>query len=103
MLVEMPVVVYKLSEYDNINNITLDTDVLSKIDFLKEMYSRVQQNNDNGYNKKKKSLSFIDRTCCWVAPKFMEMIKRPRSCWAIYESHRPSCEFDLRNFEKKKK
>ena len=55
MLVEMPVVVYKLSEYDNINNITLDNDVLSKIDLLKEMYSKVQQNNDNNYNKKKKN------------------------------------------------
>ena len=55
MLVEMPVVVYKLSEYDNINNINLDNDVLSKIDLLKEMYSKVQQNNDNNYNKKKRN------------------------------------------------
>jgi hypothetical protein len=54
MLVEMPVVVYKISEYDDIDNITLDNDVLSKIESLKEMYSKVQQNNDIGYNNKKK-------------------------------------------------
>ena len=64
MLLEMPpVVVYNISEYDNITNITLDTDVLSKIDLLKELYSKVQQqSNDNNYKKKRnyKKYSEVD-------------------------------------------
>lgn len=51
MLVEMPNRIYSLSDYEDIDNISLDNEVLSKINLLKELYSKVQQ-NDN-YKKKR--------------------------------------------------
>lgn len=51
MLVEMPDRVYSLSDYEKIDNISLENEVLSKINLLKELFSKVQV-NDN-YKKKR--------------------------------------------------
>ena len=57
----MTILTYKISDYDAIQNITLDTDVLTKINTLSELYAHVQ-NNDNNYNKKKKPNGYYKRT-----------------------------------------
>ncbi len=53
----MPGRVYNLSDYDNIDNILLDNEVLSKINLLKDLFSKVQVNDNykkkRHYNQKK--------------------------------------------------
>ena len=59
----MTILTYKISDYDSIQKLILDTNVLTKINTLAELYANVQ-NNDNSYNnnnKKKKPNGYYKR------------------------------------------
>ncbi len=57
----MTIITYKLSDYDAIQKLTLNINVLTKINTLTELYANVQ-NNDHNYNKKRKQNGYYKRS-----------------------------------------
>jgi len=84
MLVEMPNHIYTLSDYDNLDNLLLDSEVLSKINSLKELFSKVQV-NDNYKKKRNYSQKKYE-----IDPNFKATVLKKREChekiWAGIKS-----------------